>query len=131
MPFITPWEGLYSMIMTKRLGRPMLCGTAWCAWSQCGEENDKVGVYQRRARRKGTIIGGEVLMQSKENFVMKHTWPVNPQTETQQAWRATFADAVLAWQALTDEERAWYRKRGTKLRRNGYAIFISTYLKSH
>lgn len=131
MPFVQPFEGLISMVMTKRMGRPMFAGYAWCGWSQCGEENERVGVYQRRPRRKGTVPGGEVFMQKKENFVMRHTWPINPQTVPQQAWRTTFANGVQAWHDLTEEEKAWYRKRGTRIAKTGFCVFMSSYLKSN
>jgi hypothetical protein len=45
--------------------------------------------------------------------------------------RATFAEAVLAWQNLTNEQKALYNEISIKKGRHGYNYFISQYLKSH
>lgn len=63
--------------------------------------------------------------------VLAYYQPTNPQTETQQAWRAVFAAAVSAWQALTDSERKAWRVRGSRQAKLGYSMFLTRYLEAH
>jgi hypothetical protein len=78
------------------------------------------GIYQQRMTRKG-----------KRTIKMKMYAPTNPQTVLQQTNRQKFADAVIAWQALTNEEKNVYNQLKYPDQMSGYNKFISQYLKSH
>lgn len=78
------------------------------------------GIYQRQPTASGQIVRKLKLYE-----------PTNPQTETQQAWRGVFADAVAAWQSLTDEEKKEYSDLHYPTRMSGYNRFISKYLKDN
>jgi len=78
------------------------------------------GVYQKRAGINGTIT-------VKEKFYI----PLNKQTVPQQANRSKFADAIAAWQALTDSQKEEYNKRVAHKNFSGYNLFISEYLFSN
>lgn len=103
-----------------KLGRPNELGEFWCGWSECGEYNPLAGYYQKRRNRRGQI------------FVRtKHYICKNPQTVPQQANRTKFAQAILAWRELTDEEKKYWR--GLKYPRfmSGYNRFLRDYMKHH
>jgi len=57
-------------------------------------------------------------------------WPHNKQSVPQQAWRAKYAAAVLAWQGLTSEQKAVYNKNAIGRCMSGYNLFIKIYLLS-
>jgi hypothetical protein len=119
MPFIGVETLPSSMIIRGRTGRPVYCGWAWCGWSQCGEESDHWGTYaQRRTQGKN------------RNLFYAPYWPLNPKTENQQVCQNNFANAVAAWQGLTEEEKEYYNKLVIKRSRYGYHYFISKFLKS-
>lgn len=77
------------------------------------------GIYQRQPTEDGQIVRKLKLYE-----------PTNPQTEEQQAWRGTFADAVQAWQNLTEEEKSVYNNRAEGKKLSGYNLFLSQYLYS-
>lgn len=93
-----------------------------------GERAGPGGIYQKRYtgyNQNGYIPGRPRLLY----FVrMRHYRPSNPQTELQQARRSKFQDAVAAWQAMDDAERAPWKRRATKKSRRGRNLFISEYM---
>lgn len=78
------------------------------------------GIYRVRHRWGKTI-------QEKMPFYV----PTNPQTGPQQANRQKLANAVIAWQNLTDEQKAGYNKEAIGKHMSGYNVFLSQYLYSH
>lgn len=56
--------------------------------------------------------------------------PTNPQTAEQQAWRANFANAVAAWQNLTEEQKDVYNEKAKGKNYSGYNLFLSQFLLS-
>ncbi len=78
------------------------------------------GIYQVRTKWGKHI-------QVKEKFYV----PKNPQTGPQQANRQKLTDAVAAWQALTDQQKAVYNKNAIGKGMSGYNLFLSEYLFSH
>ncbi len=83
-------------------------------------ENPYAGIYQTRRNFKG-----------RYHVRMKFYVPYNPQTETQQAWRQKFKDAVDAYRVLDSVQLEYHRKRGLRYKMTAYNSFISTYLKLH
>lgn len=78
------------------------------------------GIYRVR-HRWGKII------QEKLPFY----FPTNPQTEAQQTNRQKMNNAVVAWQALTDEQKEVYNEIAKGKDLSGYNVFLSEYLLSH
>lgn len=76
------------------------------------------GIYQMRQTKKGKVP-----------IRMKFYVPTNPRTAPQQAQRVKWYDAVNAWGALTDEQKAVYNSEGRKRRQRGYDYFRSLHLK--
>lgn len=62
---------------------------------------------------------------------MAYYLPTNPRTRDQQAWRSVYADAVDAWQALTDDQKATWRRQAQRTYLNGYCLFLQDYLLTH
>lgn len=62
---------------------------------------------------------------------MAYYIPTNPRTRDQQAWRSVYADAVAAWQALSDNDKDTWRARATRSYLNGYCLFLQDYLLTH
>ncbi len=62
---------------------------------------------------------------------MKFYRPTNPRTESQQAWRAIFADGKSAWSSLDPETKEQYRLKGQRRKMTGMNFFLSKYLKEH
>jgi len=52
-------------------------------------------------------------------------------TEAQQTNREKFADAVVAWQSLTQEQKKQYNQSTHGKHMSGYNLFLGKYLKSH
>lgn len=71
------------------------------------------GIYQMRTR-----FGHRINV--KEKFYV----PTNPQTVPQQANRQDFADAVVAWQGLSDSQKQVYNKRARTRHMSGYNLFL-------
>lgn len=65
-----------------------------------------------RTRRNGTIELG-----------LKRE-PENPQTESQQKWRAKYGKAVGAWRVLSEEDKEEYRIKGKLLGLPAYQVFM-------
>jgi len=63
--------------------------------------------------------------------VRRHVIPGNPDTAAQRAVRSSFADAVHAWQALADQEKAMWRQKARYRNVTGYNMFVSRYMKDN
>ncbi len=103
-----------------KLGKPSGLGHFTLGWSELGEINMALGVYQRRRTKQG-----------KKSIHMRYTWPKNPQTQKQQDWRQIFADAMDAWKNLTDAEKEVYNNARYPEGMNGHNRFVREYLQEH
>ena len=77
------------------------------------------GIYRRRRSSGGTTI-------VKENWYVTK----NPRTESQQANRGKFADAIAAWHELTPEDKNVYNIASVKTRGTGFNLFIRDYMRA-
>ena len=124
--------------MTQSLFNPLICRYGIPIGVQIRRKLDvgahpgivgksKVGVLH-------TIRGFPVIFRYRPGIgqeQLPYYQPTNRQTETQQAWRGVFADAVAAWQALPDSDKRKWRKKGTRRSKMGYTLFLSRYLDEH
>lgn len=76
------------------------------------------GIYSR----KKTLTGWKV---SRERFYA----PRNPQTATQQAWRAVFAEGWTQYRALTDLEKVRLSKLARAYQLSGPQLFMRYWLR--
>jgi len=104
----------------KKLGRSSEYGQRLYGKFEYGEQNNKFGIYQMR-----TKYGKQVIV--KEIFY----WPSNPQSVPQQANRQKLTDAVIAWQALTDNQKEIYNERARYKLYSGYNLYLKEYILSH
>lgn len=75
-------------------------------------------VYQRRRTWHGIIWSA-----------IKPPISAQPGTALQNAWKDVFADAVTAWQALTEAQKDIWRAYRYPVHASGYNRFIRAYLK--
>jgi hypothetical protein len=68
---------------------------------------------------------------SKSVQVRRWVTGTNPNTPSQQAHRAIFADGVAAWHTLSEEDKKQWTATGSKQGLNGFQSFMSYYLKTH
>lgn len=117
MAVITPATHARTIEIRGTLGKPNELGEMWCGWSECGEFVPEAGVYQVRRSQKGTY-----------NVRMKHYHGANPQTVPQQNNRSKFAQAIAAWQALSEPEKAVWNKKRYPTRMTGYNRFLRHFM---
>lgn len=103
--------------IVKRYGKPNQFGQVVFGWSWFGNTDEKVEVYRVRHYNRKKISGN-----------LPYYMTSNPQTEIQQENRYKFAEAVLAWQDLTEQEKTVYNELSTGTNKSGYNIFISRYM---
>lgn len=78
------------------------------------------GIYETKPRAGGRIT-----------YLKKFYRPTNPQTETQQAWRAVLTAGWAEWATYDPETKEQYRLRGIRRQMSGANLFMSEWLKSH
>ena len=130
MPFVGVGEYVPADTIRKRLGKPNMFGWIIFGWSEFGDDNYASGVYQQRRNRRWNGINGFISEKHPRNFIMKPAWPVQPPSEARDAQQAKFKTALLAWQALTAEQKAYYNTIASRRSRRGYDYFMSITLKS-
>lgn len=106
-----------SLQIRGSLGLPNGLGEYWLGWSIVGDDNQHAGIYQSRPRNTGRIF-----------VKMRHYFPRNYKTETQQAWRGVFAEAVAGWQQLSLEQKKEWREKKWPRHMSGYNRYLRYYL---
>lgn len=87
------------------------------------------GVYQKRVTGYNNR-GRHAHLPRKAYYVrMRYYRPTNPNTPAQQANRNKFAAAMAGWKALSPAEKKQYNTRAHKLRKRGYELYISEYMR--
>jgi hypothetical protein len=119
MAIVSALEMLRSRSIRKKFGRPNGYGEIVFGYSKYGDNNPLAGIY--RVRR----IQGK-LQTEKLPFYYKGSG----NTEEQLALRLKFGSAILAWQALTYEEKQPWRVRAYSRHMTGYNAFISDFMKT-
>ena len=136
-----------------KLGRPWGLGEHWFGWTKLGDKSPIAGYYQKRKAGEwvrhidvailgllglgNNFLGNDVLYTKNQNrggqiiVKMRHYWPTNKQTETQQNWRAVFANGVEEWHALTTEQKLYYNRLKHPARQSGFTRFMSKYLSEN
>lgn len=85
-----------------------------------GENDTRIGIYQRRHKEKKVIY-------SRLKFYI----PKNPQTTPQQAHRTIFINGMSEWKNLTQEQKNAYNKKAHKKHLHGVNLFLREYLKTN
>ena len=121
----------YSVRIRKKYGNPKssvsggfygeaFFGTGGFGSDEIDPNSDYYGIYQMRRCKEGYIP-----------VQMKFYRPSNPQTAPQQANRSKLADAVVAWQNLTQEQKEVYNQNAVIHHITGYNLFCKEYMLSH
>ena len=130
MAFVTYPQRVIGFQIRKRLGLPNMFGWIIPGWSQFGDDNEFTGVYQQRYRRLDYWTVGYTPKGKRDNFRMCPAWPIQPASSARDAQQAKFKTALLAWQALTNEQKEVYNTYATKISKRGYDIFMHQKLLS-
>lgn len=111
-----------------KLGRGTGYGFARRGDGLYGENTPVGGIYQKRYT--GYNQNGYIPGRPRVPYYvrMRKYRPTNPNSPAQQSRRATFAEAVAAWQNMSEAERAPYKKRAVKKSRRGRNLFIQEYM---
>jgi hypothetical protein len=115
-------EGLdrvYSLTIGGKFGFPWGFGRIWFGVSRFGDDLQESGVYRRQSTPKGQII-------MRENFY----WPTNTLTPERELVRLIFAEGVLAWQELSEDDKNIWRALHYPPNMSGYNRFISLWLRA-
>jgi len=104
----------------------MVCGRA-----RLGNSIPGGGIYRRGLSGYNQNTDNPSTRRKTIIVKMREYAPTNPRSIAQQTNRGKFADAIAAWQALTDEQKHDYNQRVKRRGLDGYRLFISEYLKSH
>lgn len=120
MVIVMGMQKLMSQSTSKKFGFTAAAGFARCGYTRCGSSKDFGGVYQKKFTREGWKISRG-----------RYQRPTNPQTTAQQEWRAVFADGVVAYGALTTDEKALLSQQGRDYRMSGWNLFLRRYLQAN
>ena len=142
MPEVTGIDRLLSIIPKKRFSKFRLFGTSQSGFTRYGEEdlflvftefgNTTLGVdkFANILLLSGIYQTGKASGTTKV-YRLPFCIVKNPRTVPQQANRQKMADAVAAWQLLTNEQKQVYNKRAVGKKLFGYQLFLKEYLLSH
>ncbi len=141
MPQVSSIEGLVSFRAKQRLGFRYAYGCAVFGESMFGDDGLFGWIYGF-----GRGLFGDLAFGSDDELSgIYHTghwngrthterlgfyWPHNTQSPAQQAHRAEYTAAYIAWRALTSEEKAVYNQNAIGRHMSGYNLFIKKYLLS-
>ncbi len=74
-------------------------------------------------------IGGIVFCRRAGGvYARAHVVPQDPKTPAQLDRRRCFREAVVAWRALPDPEKADWRRRAARSERTGYHLFLTEFM---
>ena len=113
-----PIARLMSMRSNKKIGENSGYGAIDYGYVQYAFPIEYAGIY--RTRR----LNGKTYHEKMDFFeqIITHT-------EAQTTQRTKFANAVTAWQALSDSQKAVYNKKAIGRHMTGNNLFISRYMK--
>ena len=120
MTVVSPIQACRSVAIRHQIGWPNGYGEAVAGFTYFGEDNLFYGVYQIRKREKGYII-------VKEKFYRPPVMRTDPQGVQRDKMKA----AMLAWQALTEEEKKVWRSSASRQSKRGCCVFVSKHILSH
>jgi len=109
----------YAMFTQKVLRWPIFYGSGRYGGFWYGGLDFCSGIYQLRKCHEGKL---SIQIQFYP-YVITHELG-------QQTRREKFADAVVGWQGLTDEEKNTYRERARYKKFSGYNLYLREYLLS-
>lgn len=118
MVVVAPLSDFPAFEIRRSMGRPNGLGQHFCGVTWLGEDSEIAGVYQKRPRKKGQIF-----------VKMKFSIPNDPKTSLQITQRNKFRDSILAWRALTEEEKNVYNTMQYPPRMSGFNRFIRLYMR--
>lgn len=121
-------EAAPAIRITGNIGRGSGYGFARNGNAEYGAAPSPGGIYQKRYtgyNQTGYVPGKK---RTPYYIRMRTYTPTNPRTELQQSGRNKFAQAVAAWQAMDEAQRAVWKARAVKKSRRGRNLFIQNFM---
>lgn len=141
MPEVQGIDKLFSITPARRFGLFNQYGTLQYGFSHYGEEDIFILFTEYGNSRYGVDKYANILCLSgiyrRDNVTGKLKYyrelyyiPKNPQSLGQQTHREKYAAGIVAWKALTNEEKEIYNQKAIGKRMSGYNLFLKVYLLS-
>lgn len=130
MTILKPSEGIRSTRQMGKIGGYAEFGRVWYGHGQYGHSFEEAGIYQMRMCKIGSVTVGTQYHYEQMPIRMKFYQPTGEPHAGQIAQRQKMRDAVLAWQSLTDEEKAVYHTKAVSKRMSGYNLFLKESMSS-
>ena len=142
MPEIQGIEKLISSGAGKRLGKHHGYGRGMFAFSEFGDSDLYLVISIYGVSSFGKTHFGDFMIFTgiyrRDNVTGKVRYyrepfytPKNPRSDPQQTNRGKMTAGVLAWQALTQEQKNHYNKLAIGKKMSGYNFFLKQYLLSN
>lgn len=130
MAIVTPIEGLVSFNIRGKYGFGRGRGGSQYGHARYGLSDEYAGIYQRKMHGSGVSLrpaklGGRFTMSR-----MRFYRPTETPLRAANPMRGKFADAIAAYHALTDDQRAILKRVAKQRGTSGYHLFISQSLQS-
>lgn len=123
-------KSLPGLKIRRRIGHGAGLGFGRCGSLKFGDSRRYGGVYQKRVTGYNNLVRRTGAKRRSYYVRMRSYRPTIPYTESQVLHFGKFADAVLAWNNLTDSEKAVYNERARRKSRRGRNLFISEYMRT-
>lgn len=130
MTIISPTEGCRSVVQRGKVGDFARYGKVYYGHAKYGLSFEEAGIYQMRTIKMGEPSVGTKYHYKKRPIRMKFYQPTGEPSAEQTTLRNKFGDAIVAWQALTAEQKMVYHTRAVGLRMSGYNLFLREYMLS-
>ena len=142
MVVVSPADTFIGQSSQKKIGRGLQFGRKLYGNFEYGETEPVMGIGQYGVRDYGKTRYAQVILpfgiyqirsEPEGQITVKRDFyiPAEPGTPAQQSNWTKFANAVLAWQALTPEQKAVYNTRAKYKNLSGYNLYLREYLLSH
>ena len=118
MAKVTDKNGVFSLGVRGKLGKPNGLGETWLGWTELGEDNIRFGYYQYHWNGIGKYY-------NKAKFY----WNPPHTTDKYIAWTTLFGQGVSDWHDLSDEDKLAYNELKYPPAQSGFNRFMSRYLK--
>jgi len=142
VPEIKEFEKLFSSLARQQFGRPCHYGHIFFGNTNYGDEELFFSRCEFGKRDYGDFKCGDLIIFSgifrtdnvtgkTKHYREPYYITKNPRYENQQNWRGVFADAIAAWQGLTQEQKNHYNDIAEGRKKSGYNLYLREYLLLH
>lgn len=124
-------EQMAGLMQRRRLGHGEGFGMLTFGTAVMGGDRFISGIYQRRTFNAQNALHNPSLLGKHYYVAMRDYAPPYSRTPAQDTYRTKMADAMLAYQNLTTEEKAEYTARAHRQGRRPHNLFVSEFIKNN